>query len=170
MRSGTLEYWEDGTETEEKQKWYYGYSQKLKHIVRLPFATIAYVPLDETLYNGAVNFNPWRQMNPDNKVIGVGNGARRLDDGASSTAKGNIQHFFSDRQSKPESEQDPAQRRKIRFHLPQKVLKDWLKDPQKARGPKARPARHGSFSGRTSPDSGAPPHKPTLTGHIRASP
>ncbi|KAK1309322.1 hypothetical protein QJS10_CPA09g00875 [Acorus calamus] len=25
------------------------------------------VPLDETLYNGAVNFNPWRQMNPDIK-------------------------------------------------------------------------------------------------------
>ncbi|KAK1301884.1 hypothetical protein QJS10_CPB12g00751 [Acorus calamus] len=29
------------------------------------------VPLDETLYNGAVNFNPWRQMNPDNKIIEV---------------------------------------------------------------------------------------------------
>ncbi|KAK1282585.1 hypothetical protein QJS10_CPB22g00281 [Acorus calamus] len=28
---------------------------------------LSVVPLDETLYNGAVNFNPWRQMNPDNK-------------------------------------------------------------------------------------------------------
>ncbi|KAK1314863.1 Autophagy-related protein 3 [Acorus calamus] len=70
MRSGTLEYWEDGTETDEKQKGYYGYSQKLKHIVRLPFTTIGYDILKTILtYKGSMH--PCKHAHVIKKIIEV---------------------------------------------------------------------------------------------------
>ncbi|KAK1315229.1 hypothetical protein QJS10_CPA06g01046 [Acorus calamus] len=70
MRSGTLEYWEDGTEIEEKQKGYYGYSQKLKHIVRLPFTTIGYDILKTILtYKGSMH--PCKHAHVIKKIIEV---------------------------------------------------------------------------------------------------